>query len=336
MISSYERNRKEIIQTIPTMRYQKEEPFEVWQKRAREQLRELLGMPKKGCDPIPDIEYRREEQEYDEIRFTFQSEEGYRVPCHLLIPKGAEKPLPVMICLQGHSTGMHISLGRAKYPGDEETAKNGDRAFALRIIQEGFCALAVEQRYMGECGGDERGPQCFVPSMTALLLGRTAIGERVWDICRAIDVLEKYFPEIDKEQIMCMGNSGGGTTSFYAACMDERIKAVMPSCALCTYEDSIAAMNHCACNYIPGIRKEFDMGDLGGLIAPRKCVVVCGSQDIIFPLEGVKKTVEQMKRLYREYDAEDNCRLVIGDGGHRFYADAAWSVLQKLLQKGSA
>ena len=38
-----------------------------------------------------------------------------------------------------------------------------------------------------------------------------------------------------------MGNSGGGTTSFYAACVDPRIKVCMPSCAFCPYYDSIIA-----------------------------------------------------------------------------------------------
>ncbi len=32
----------------------------------------------------------------------------------MLLPDGVEKP-PVIICLQGHSKGMHISLGRPKY-----------------------------------------------------------------------------------------------------------------------------------------------------------------------------------------------------------------------------
>ena len=57
--------------------------------------------------------------------------------------------------------------------------------------------------------------------MSAIILGRTLIGERAWDVMRAIDVLS-YFKELDLDVIT--GNSGGGTASFYSACLDERIK----------------------------------------------------------------------------------------------------------------
>ena len=88
---------------------------------------------------------------------------------------------------------------------------------------------------------------CDHASMTALLLGRTMIGERVWDVSRAIDALEE-FPEIDTSRIGCMGNSGGGTITFYATCLDGRISIAMPSCSICTLRDSIASVDHCADN----------------------------------------------------------------------------------------
>ena len=43
-----------------------------------------------------------------------------------------------------------------------------------------------------------------------MMLGRTMIGERCWDVSRAIDVLEAL-PEVDAARIAVMGNSGGGT-----------------------------------------------------------------------------------------------------------------------------
>lgn len=317
---------------VPSMRYDWKENYYQWQKRAREKLRELLGLSQfKECELDFQTEYEKETEEFIEIRFTFQSEEDYYVPCHLRIPKGADKPLPVMICLQGHSTGMHISLGNPKFKDDEITISGGDRAFAERVIKEGYCALVLEQRDMGECGGNEDGPQCYVPTTANLLIGRTTIGERVWDVQKAIDVFERYFPQVDAEKIMCMGNSGGGTTAFYAACIDERIKAVMPSCSICTFDDSIAAMPHCTCNFIPGIRNYFDMCDLGGLIVPRKMVIVSGREDGIFPLKGVEKTAEFIKRLYAFNDAAEQFQLVVGEGVHRFYADDAWPVFKRNL-----
>lgn len=129
-----------------------------------------------------------------------------------------------------------------------------------------------------------------------------------------------------------MGNSGGGTATFYASCMDERIRFSMPSCAVCTYEASIMAMNHCPCNFIPNIRRYFNMGDLGGLIAPRPLVVVCGKEDPIFPLDGVVETFALIRDAYKQFDKEELCHLIKGEGGHQFYPDEAWPVLKQMIQ----
>ena len=189
---------------------------------------------------------------------------------------------------------------------------------------------------MGVCGQNEEGsPSCLEENtaMAALLMGRTAIGERVWDIQRLIDVIEKHLTEyINPERIICMGNSGGGTATFYASCLDERIYLSMPSCAVCTYEDSIMAVYHCPCNFIPDIRKYFNMGDLGCLIAPRRLVVVCGVEDYIFPIHGVEASFEVIQEAYKEAGKEHLCQLIKGSAGHQFYPDEAWPVAKRMLE----
>ena len=321
----------------PAMRYDGSEPFADWQKKARNNLEELLGLPFAKCEDMFTVTDKIECDGYTRIDFEFQSEEGYFVPCNLLIPAGIKKALPGVICLQGHSTGKHITIGVPKFKGDENSIAGG-RDFAVRAVKEGCCAIAMDQRYMGEAGQSENGnPSCLGgngnESMPSLLFGRTAIGERVWDISRLIDVIYAHLTEyIDTEKLICMGNSGGGTATFYAACMDERIRYAMPSCAVCTYEASIMAMSHCPCNFVPGIRKYFNMGDLGGLIAPRPLVVVCGVKDHIFPLEGVEETFALIQKGYAALGEEEHCRLVKGTEGHQFYPDEAWPVMHELME----
>jgi len=251
------------------------------------------------------------------------------------VPKGIEGKMPVMICLQGHSTGMHISLGTPIFERDFASIAGGDRDFVVRGVKEGFISVAVEQRNFGECGGHpEKGvPMCHVSSMSAIINGRTTIGERIHDVSCVIDALIENFDFVDADNINLMGNSGGGTATYYAACLEERIKLAMPSCAVCTYKHSIAAMEHCVCNFIPNIANYFDMGDLAGMIAPRKLVVVNGRQDDIFPDEGVRESFEIIKKMYEAAGVPDNCALVTGEGGHRFYADDAWPVAKELMSK---
>jgi hypothetical protein len=323
-------NRAKTAAITPSMRWDGSEDFALWQGRARAKLLELLGLPFTQCGEQFQIEYREDRGTFTETRFRFQSEEGFSVPAHLWVPKGASEPVPLAICLQGHTTGMHISLGRFKHPGGAASIGDDDD-FAVRIIKEGYAALAIEQRCFGEQGGTENGPDCTVSSLAALLIGRTTIGERVWDVQRALDAVEKNFPEIDQNKIICMGNSGGGTTTFFASCVDSRIRYSMPSGYFCSFDDSIGAMHHCACNFIPNIRLFFDMGDLAGLVAPRPIVIVSGSEDPIFPQPGVQKAYKEARRMYAGAGAPDKLVLAIGEGGHRFFADLGWEAMNRYI-----
>ncbi len=331
VIPAVQHNRQRLKQVVPSMSW-KGENLPQWQQKARAKLSELLGMDRfQKVDPDLQIEYERELDDAVELRFTFQSEEGYRVPCHLLLPRGVEKP-PVMICLQGHSTGMHISLGRPKFEGDEKMIAGGDRDFCLRAVKEGYAAVAMEQRGMGECGGNETGPKCQETSMTALLMGRTTIGERVWDLSRLVDVLECSFADrVDTTKLCCMGNSGGGTTTSYAAALEDRFVLVMPSSALCAYTASIGAYRHCVCNFVPHIAEYFDMSDLIAMAWPKYYVHVHGLTDWSFQIDGARQVNQMGKKAYASMGEGDRVEFVEGKEGHRFYADDAWPVVHRFL-----
>jgi len=73
------------------------------------------------------------------------------------------------------------------------------------------------------------------------------------------------------------------------------------------------------------------MGDLGALIAPRNLLVVCGIEDSIFPIEGVKNSFELTKKAYEHIGKGDVCNLLIVNGGHRFYPDEAWPIMKKYI-----
>ncbi len=324
-----------LLEKAPLMlSYKEGEDYATWREKVGDKLKELLGMTMlEKVDLNIRVEYEKEHETYIERRFIFTSEAYADVPCHLLIPKNGTAPFPLVICLQGHSSGMHISLGKPKFDKDQESIK-GDRDFGLQAVNEGYAALILEQRCFGEredgrpAENRSFSNRCLHSSMTALLLGRTMIGERVWDVSRAIDAVST-FPEIDTERIGCMGNSGGGTVTYYAACLDDRIRIAMPSCSVCEYRYSIAKIDHCADNYIPNILKYFEMGDLACLIAPRPLIIVAGREDDIFPIEGVEKSYSTIQKIYKAAKAEGQCRLFVGEGGHRFYRQA-WSVFREL------
>ena len=306
------------------------DPYE-WQAAAREKLAELLGLPLEGCDPDLTVEYVQEFDEYTEYRFTVCTEPEYYVPCHLLIPKGVSEKIPLTVCLSGHGGGMHVALGRSKCEADEAALTSWHhRAMAPRSVKEGRAALVIEARNFGESSLKGYGTSCTEAAKIAILMGRTVIGERVSDAMRILDAVFDKFPDIDTNNIVCTGNSGGGTATYYLACMDKRITVAAPSCSICTYEGSIIAMQHCMCNHIPSIRKYFEMGDLAGLIAPRRLVVAAGEQDPIFPIADTRENFSQIKRIYTAFGVPENCALVVGELGHLNYADLIWNEIHRM------
>ena len=322
--------------TVKKFAYRDDCDFEVWRKNLREELMKKLGLDKiaaNACAPDSKIEEDIVVDDYTRIRLVFESEKGSFVPCYLLIPRGEKKKYPVAITLQGHSSGFRYSIGENYGNPNDDYLTRGD--FGRQAVKNGYAALCIEQRAMGERVTSRhtfREQMCLFQSMTAIMLGRTVIGERVWDVMRAVDLLHE-FAEVDFEDVFITGNSGGGTTSFYAACIDERIKLSAPSCAFCSYDESIMKVYHCTCNYIPGAREYFDMGDLAGLIAPRKLIIIAGKDDPYFLLKGVKDSYATVEKIYERIGAPHNCELIVTDKAHWWCKDVVWQAINSARAK---
>ena len=305
-----------------------------WRRKLRARLVKLMG----GLDferAAPNLEEleREETPAYVRRKVVFTSTPHADVVCQVLVPKGLAGRAPAVVCLQGHSRGMYISLGDVRVEDDKETIA-GDRDFAIQTVHNGYVSLAIEQRCFGERAETIQKQRnehtCFDASMHSLLLGDTMIGERVWDVMRAIDFLAKM-PEVDPERIACLGNSGGGTITLFTAAVDPRVRLAVPSCYFCTFAASLMQIYHCADNYVPGILKVAEMGDIAGLIAPRDLIVVAGEKDDIFPIAATRAAFAKAQAIYDAAGVPDRCQLVVGPEGHRFYAELAWPRIRAVL-----
>lgn len=322
----------------PKLSYNKDCDYKQWKGQIKEKFDELLGINEIRNNTCPlniDIEEAEIFDEYKRIRFTFESEIGAVVPCYILIPNLGKEKYPVVITLQGHSSGFHNSVGIAKSSGDMSYITDRGN-FAVQAVKEGYIGVAIEQRAMGERRPTEfnRGGanMCEHEAHVAEMLGRTIIGERAWDISKTIDALA-YFSECDLDKIALTGNSGGGTATYYGACFDERIKIAMPDCAFCNYEDSIMNFYHCSCNYIPHAYEWFEMQDLACLIAPRILVSMSGAKDEIFPMHGVKKGFKTIEAIYAQENATGNCRQVFSTKGHYWCKNLVWPAMREEMLK---
>jgi dienelactone hydrolase len=312
-----------------------------WQARFRPRLGEALGLARMEQDlagHCPTAERLASQDMGDHVRERWQIwvEPAVPLPFYLLRPKDVKGLLPLVLTPHGHNHP-YIYVGIYESEEERRSMAEGERDIAVQAVREGYLVIAPTTRGFGDTRTAEdrrenRLHSCRTQLMHGLLVGRTPIGERVWDIARLLDWALANL-DVDRQRIAITGNSGGGTTALHAAACDRRIAVAVPSCYFCTYEGSIGSIRHCDCNYIPGILRLGEMYDVAGLIAPRPFCAIAGREDPIFPIQHVEASFARLQQIYQVADAADRCALYIGEGGHRYYAAGAWPFIRRHFQR---
>ncbi|MBS1368860.1 MAG: hypothetical protein HPZ91_02785 [Lentisphaeria bacterium] len=309
--------------------------FAQWRAAALPELKRLLGydrLEKLDRRPVvPESLWKRETSLGTIEKIRFSPEEGEFACVYVCLPSNVKPPYRSFICLQGHSTGMHNSIAVRWQDETQELEVAGDRDFAIGCMRRGIAAFCLEQRYMGERSSDpDHKTSCLLPTLQNLMIGRTAIGDRIYDVDRLIDWLYTR-NDLDFSRIGVMGNSGGGTTSMFAGPLLGRITHIIASCSFSSFRGSIGSMFHCACNYVPHLLEFGESADVAGLAAPKPLVIVNGNADDIFPVGEANRQFARLKAIYRAAGAEELCLHAVGEGGHRFYAREAWDAMLKMF-----
>lgn len=308
-----------------TFRASTRKQAEAWQKQLRAKVTELLGgFPGERGPLEARVVGTREFPNYRREEILFTSRPGLQVAGYLLTPKTGKSPHPVAICVPGHGAGVDEITGIDEKRRDRTSKDGYQHDFAIQVVEQGCAAFAMEPMGFG-CRRDARtaakgaGESACQPAAgAALLFGETMIGWRVWDVMRTIDWIATR-DDLDAQRVGCMGISGGGTCTVFAAALEPRIQAAMLSCSLNTFRDSILSLAHCIDNYVPGILKWAEMYDVAGLIAPRALFVESGTKDPIFPIDASRASFSKVKRVYDVFGAGDAIGQEVFEGDHLFH-----------------
>ncbi len=309
---------------------------EAWQRKLRAKLTDLLGGFPERIPLRPQTLEVRSYPGYRREKFVFESRPGVDVLGYLLTPADARKPYTPVVCIPGHGRGVDDIVGIDEH-GNDRTDKAGyQHDFAIQAVEHGLAAVAIEPMAFG-CRRDpitkKKGlsaTACQPAAGSALLLGQTMIGWRVWDTMRAIDWIETR-PELDAKRVGCMGISGGGTITQFTAALDPRIQAAFVSGYLNLFRDSIMSVSHCIDNYVPGILNWAENYDVAGLIAPRPLFSEGGDRDPIFPAHATRESFARVKKVYEVFEAPERAQQEIFEGVHTFHGVQGLPFLVKAL-----
>jgi hypothetical protein len=310
---------------------------EAWQRQLRAKLIDLLGgFPQRQPAPHAQLLESRDFPRYRRDMLIMQTRPGVSQLMYLLIPKGAAKPMPAIVCVPGHGRGADDIVGIDVHGRDRTDKAGYQRDFAIQAVEHGAAAIAIEPLAFG-CRRDPLtskkglGASACQPSAgSALLLGETMIGWRVHDVMRTIDWIETR-PELDPKRVGCMGISGGGTCTLFSTALDTRIRAAFVSGYLNIFRDCIMSLSHCMDNYVPGILNWAEMYDVAGLIAPRPLFSEGGEKDPIFPVAATRESYARVRKVYSVFGAPNAVQQEIFEGVHEFHGVRGLPFLMKQL-----
>ena len=177
------------------------------------------------------------------------------------------------------------------------------------------------------------------PRVAGALLqaGATWPGVFVWDDRRTIEYLQGR-PEVDSDRIACIGLSVGGYRAAHLVAADERIRAAVAVGWMCglgelwpvsRWPNSVGWVH-----YVPGLYQELDLPDVAALACPRPLLVIQGSRDRLFPLEGVERALARLSAVYAKAGVAARFTGRIYDAPHQFnlaMQDEAFAWLDRWL-----
>lgn len=318
------------------------EDFPKWHEEFKAALMKTLGLTRierqlQGYTPKAEFKAVQEFEGYTMEDWIIWTEPTMPLPIVVLKPKNLRGKAPLVLAIPGHSKNQKLFAGVYNSEEERKSGEEGQRDIGIQAIKFGYIAIVPTTRALGETrlpGDKEADMDCSCDTYLKrdLLVGRTPIGDRVWDMMKIIDWASISLP-IDTRNIIVTGNSAGGTIALFEGALDERVTMSLPGSCYCTFAGSIGSINHCACNYIPGVLDLGEMYDIAGLTAPRLFRAIHGEFDTIFPAGETKKAFWKTLAIYEAAGAPDNCSLFVGSEGHRYYSAGAWEFIHKNLVK---
>jgi|SRR5918996_154023 dienelactone hydrolase len=246
----------------------------------RKEIRSFLGV--QPSSPSPEVRTLASWQDDGYVRHLVHLvTNDDAIPAFLAVPTGVG-PCPGVVVLHQHA-------GRRHFGKSEVFGLVGDRyqAFGPALARAGFVVLApdsvaFEDRQPAGPGTDpcdDDWDQHYNALAYRLVAGDTLMRKVIEDAMAAVSVLVDR-PDVNTNAVAALGHSYGGNTTLFLAAVDERIRFGCASAALASYRRKMADGTGIEMTeVIPGFSARFDLEHVLAAIAPRRFLVVSGTED---------------------------------------------------------
>lgn len=285
-----------------------------------------------------------EERVGDVVRklVRYDGEPGEEVRAYLMHPAERLGKLPGVVAIHQHADQYY--LGKSEPAG---LSADVMYHYGIELARRGYCVIAPDQLAFEDRRGGSEVARVENPVLDGmkneryefqrrLFQGSTLQAKYLFDLGRAIDFLERL-PLVDAKRIGCIGHSLGGQEALWISWYDRRVKVGVSSCGFGTYQSYLDHhVMHNFASYVPGILDVGDVDDLVADLAPKPFFASHGTEDGLFPMEGVRRIVGRAKETYAGAGADGRFRHYLFAGGHSFGDDVkteAYAFLDQYLKQ---
>ncbi|OAI39862.1 hypothetical protein AYO40_05375 [Planctomycetaceae bacterium SCGC AG-212-D15] len=256
-------------------------------------------------------------------KIHFQSKPGLYVTGNLFRPKKVEGKLPTILYVCGHA-------GAGRHGGKVKFQDQG-----IWFAHNGYICLIVDTLQLGEIPGIHhgtyglRGTNPVETRFWWQARGYTPAGVECWNGIRAIDYLVSR-PDVDAERIAVTGISGGGAATLWISAADERVKCAVPVSGMSDLESYVTNKiinGHCDCMLMINTY-QWEWTTIAALVAPRPMLFANSDMDPIFPMDGNRRIIARLRKLYGMYEKPELVDEYVSKGGHAYRPDLRVAVFK--------
>ncbi|MGH9327506.1 MAG: alpha/beta hydrolase family protein [Terriglobia bacterium] len=232
----------------------------------RSQIPKLLALPEHRTTLNARILSSNPRKDVVIEEIQFESQPGVRVMGWFVRPSGSNAPYSTVLYISDRG-GIEVVME----PGSMDGVLGAGHA---------VCALALRGINVSSPRLPNAGPLFYGDgrnigewyAWTCLILGQSAVGQRVWDTLRAIDYLASR-PDVGASQIRILGAGGAGIAAMLAAAIDSRPRSILLDRTLVSFMSLVEAENYSLKLdwFVPSILRRFDLPDVVAALNPRPC-----------------------------------------------------------------
>ncbi|HUV14684.1 MAG TPA: alpha/beta hydrolase family protein [Acidobacteriota bacterium] len=304
--------------------------YQEWAQLARDRVETGLHYEPGPVDLRAKTLARIETDSFIREKIEFNTTPWFRVPGYFYIPKNVPLPAPGLVVL--HAWGGPMLFGTDRICGEpvhEAVVRHRDKVYSGRALADwfasnGYAVIVIDAYHFGSRAprGLNGLPESYDPAqldeatldqyntLTRELLylgvrqlnwaGTTWAGVNYTDDSRCVDYLLSR-EEVDGTRLGVTGLSGGGWRTNIVAALEPRIKAAVSVGWMTTgdtqqpYNVAGAIGTFCL---LPGVWNRLDIPDLIAMAAPKACMVVNATEDLLFPPLGQREAARQIAAAF--------------------------------------